>query len=66
MILLAATVCLRLDLLTVSCRTDVIRTEHTVAECVAMIRPVEEWLAEQSAGLPVVLIAAACKRGGMI
>ena len=66
MIILAATICLRLDALTVACHTAVIRTERTPAACVAMIRPVEAWLQETAQGLPVVLIAAACKRGEVI
>jgi len=66
MIILAATICLRLDLLTVECQTAVVRTERTPAACVAMISPVEAWIAEDAAGLPVVFIAAACKRGDVL
>lgn len=66
MIILAATICLRLDALAVECHTAMIRTERTPAACVAMIRPVEAWLKETAQGLPVVLIAAACKRGEVI
>jgi len=65
-IILAATICLRLDALTVECYTSVIRTERTQAACAAMIRPVEAWLKEVAQGLPVVLIAAECKRGEVI
>ena len=66
MIILAATICLRLDALTVACHTTMIRTERTPEACVAMIRPVEAWLQETAQGLPVVLIAAACKWGEVI
>jgi|GEM_PF-2832146 len=66
MIILAATICLRLDALTVTCQTAVVRTERTPAACVAMISPVEAWIAEDAAGLPVVFIAAACKRGDVL
>lgn len=66
MIILAATICLCIDALTVACHTAVIRTERTPADCVAMIRPVEVWLQEAAQGLPVVLIAAECKDGEVI
>ena len=66
MIVLAAIICLRFDVLTVQCVTMPIRLERTPAECVAMIAPVEVWLREAAAGLPVVLIAAGCKRGRVV
>lgn len=62
-ILLVATVCLQADLLTVECRSVVWRMERTPAACVAMLEPVRAFIAEETAGLPVVRILAACKGG---
>lgn len=66
MIILAAVICLQLDRMTIGCQTHVIRTERTPAECVAMIEPVKAWLRDAAAGLPVVLIEAQCRGGGLV
>ena len=66
MIILAVTVCLLADPPDVSCRTEVFRTDHTIAECRAMLKPVGEWIKAASVGLPVVYIAAACRKGDVL
>jgi hypothetical protein len=61
--ILIATICLQADPVTVECRSEVWRIEQTPAACVAMLEPVRAFLTEQTAGLPVVRILAACKGG---
>ena len=63
MFLLVATICLQSDPRTVECRSAVWRMEPTPAACLAMLEPVRSFLAEQTAGWPVVRILAACKGG---
>ena len=65
MIILAVTVCLMADPLTVQCQTEVFRVEQSEAACLAMLAPVHAWMIEVSAGLPVLVVTAACKRGPM-
>ena len=65
MIILAVTVCLMADPLTVQCRTEVFRVEQSESACLAMLAPVHAWMIEASAGLPVLVVTAACKRGTM-
>jgi hypothetical protein len=63
--LLIATICLQADPITVECRSEVWRIEQTPEACAAMLTPVQAFLTEQTAGLPVVRILAACK-GGLV
>ena len=63
MIILAITVCLMADALTVQCQTEVFRVEQSEAACLAMLAPSIAWMREASAGLPVLVVTAACKRG---
>ena len=65
MIILAVTVCLMVDALTVQCQTEVFRVEQSEAACLAMLAPSIAWMREASAGLPVLVVTAACKRGPM-
>ena len=64
-LILAATVCILVDPLTVRCETMALRIEHDRAACVQMIAPTEVMLAEHAAGLTVVYLKALCKRGTM-
>lgn len=66
MIVLAALVCIRLDVLTVRCVEQTFRVERTPAECVVMIGAVEAYLRGLFAGPGVVYIAAGCKRGAVM
>ena len=66
MIVLAVTICMMVDAPAVVCRTEVFRTDHTIAECRAMLKPVGEWIKAASVGLPVVYIAAACRKGDVL
>ena len=45
----AVIVCLLADPPEVNCRTEVFRTEHTVEQCRAMLKPVGEWIKAASA-----------------
>lgn len=65
-IVLAALVCIRLDVLTVRCVEQTFRVERTPAECVAMIGAVEAYLHGLFSGPAVLYIAAGCKRGPMM
>ena len=64
-LILAATVCILVDPLTVTCETRSLRIEHEPAACAQMIAPTEAMLAEHAAGLTVVYIKAMCKRGAV-
>jgi hypothetical protein len=65
MFLLIATICLQADPFTVECRSEVWRMDPTPEACVAMLPPVRAFMTEQTAGLPVVALLAACK-GGLV
>jgi hypothetical protein len=61
-ILLVATVCLKLDAVTLRCRTEVVRVEPTMADCARMIEPTTEWLRE---AFKPEWLGVACKAGTM-
>jgi hypothetical protein len=63
MILLVAIVCLLNDPVDVKCKTEVIRMNRTWGECAELVPPTKTLLVEQTAQLPVVYIALACKSG---
>ena len=63
MTLLVVTVCLMTITRDVQCHAEVFRMERTPAACAAMLKPVHAWMIEASAGLPVLVVTAACKRG---
>ena len=60
MILVVATICLRVDLLTLECKTEVVRVEPTPVACIEMLAPVEKWLRETHSP---EWVAVACKNG---
>lgn len=64
-VLLIVTICLQSGPVTVDCRSAVWRMDPTPEACVAMLPPVRAFMAEQTAGLPVVALLAACK-GGLV
>lgn len=46
MILLVATICMKLDAVTPDCRTEVVRTEPTKADCARVEKATQAWLIE--------------------
>lgn len=63
MILLITTICLQADAVSVQCKTAVWQMYPTPIACLSMLPPVQAFIAEQTVGLPVVAVLAACKSG---
>jgi hypothetical protein len=60
MILLVATICFKLDPVTLSCRTEVFSVHPTPIACSKMRKPVETWLTE---AFKPEWLATGCKAG---
>lgn len=60
--LLIATICLRVDPVTIECRTEAVRVERSIAACVPMVKPMSDYLSET---YKPEWMAVACKLGNM-